>query len=533
LSKARFAPSKKYKSEGALKLPNGKVSKTKKGPVTTRESSTKKKKRNQKQEKKEKPKVTRTKSKESLHTGGESKVADIRIRSRSESPGGTAIRGSTSGKKSKLAPLSMFKRDKRVANEKRLTTEKRVGSPPRARSPVGTKESNGSGTKDSIAKPLPFGRRPSKFASYSIVHAASFEELPDDFKNVVNKAKIPVYKCNKHMSVLLHCLRFDTKVSFRLNKDEPSDNYRKDGRPYASEEMVAQAKAALVEPEKEIKKLYKGMVECGKGGFGRVYVAKDYATKAKVAIKKLPHGMSSEMKHNFYEIAFLSQCSNKNIVKYIKSMLIQDEIWIITEYLQGGTLADALRLGTRFSDKHVAYIAREVLRSLKYLHNTKGWVHRDLKTSNIMLSTSGMVKLIDFGLCADISDGKKRIQMLGTPFYMPPEMIVNAPHGFPSDIWSLGVCLLSIVIGKTPNSESRLKAMFVIGTAGLTSYIPTTLTSDAKDFIKQCLTWEQDKRPNAEELLKHDYLNQPKMERGITGLLKSIFMTTSIQELGL
>lgn len=129
------------------------------------------------------------------------------------------------------------------------------------------------------------------------------------------------------------------------------------------------------------------------------------------------------------------------------------------EHLEGGTL-DQVAKSVNFTEPQISFVAREVLKALEYLHS-ENLVHRDLKSSNIMLSIKGEVKLIDFGLCVDISSGKKTA-MVGSPFWMPPEMIRRLPHGAKVDIWSLGICLVELANGCPPNVKSSLKVNYFL-----------------------------------------------------------------------
>jgi serine/threonine protein kinase len=168
-----------------------------------------------------------------------------------------------------------------------------------------------------------------------------------------------------------------------------------------------------------------------------------------VAIKKLPHVTDKDKRNNYSEIAFLMTCEHPNIVKFLSAYEVKEEVWIVMEFLEGGTLNEAVKVH-QFSEKHIAYVAREMLKGLKYLH-AQGFVHRDLKSANVMMSIDGDIKLIDFGLCADVSEGE-RVQMLGSPFWMPPEMIHRKPHGCAVSLsrhkyyLSLSVCVCATLV---------------------------------------------------------------------------------------
>jgi len=121
-------------------------------------------------------------------------------------------------------------------------------------------------------------------------------------------------------------------------------------------------------------------------------------------------------------------------------------------------LSEAVKVH-QFSERHIAYVSREILKALTYLHS-RNFVHRDLKSGNVMMSIEGHIKLIDFGLCCDVTEGP-RLQMLGSPYWIPPEMIRKKPHSCPADIWSFAVCVLEMYLKEPPNASSRLLSMFV------------------------------------------------------------------------
>lgn len=141
-------------------------------------------------------------------------------------------------------------------------------------------------------------------------------------------------------------------------------------------------------------------------GFGDVVLCKDLASKGgkeRVAIKRVAHDTDRARENNWTEIAFLGTCAHANIVQFKGAWLVKEEhekqlkeeIWIVMEYLEGGTLGEAAAANA-LSEDHIAFVAHEILQALQYLH-AKQWVHRDLKSANVMMSIKGEIKLIDFG----------------------------------------------------------------------------------------------------------------------------------------
>jgi len=167
---------------------------------------------------------------------------------------------------------------------------------------------------------------------------------------------------------------------------------------------------------------------------------------------------------------------------------------------------------------------------LEFLHS-RNFAHRDLKSANIMMSIKGEIKLIDMGFCADFSAGP-RTKMLGSNYWISPEMIQNKPHSCPVDIWSLAICLFELFLGEPPYAPNSLKCMFMAATVGLKSKIPEIATTRAKNFLEQCLQIDPSQRATAADLLQHPWVKQSKIGNGISEVLKQVFLTNSLVHMG-
>jgi p21-activated kinase 1 len=170
-----------------------------------------------------------------------------------------------------------------------------------------------------------------------------------------------------------------------------------------------------------------------------------------------------------------------------------------------------------------------------------------------MMTVYGEIKLIDFGLCIDVSKTNGRAQsMVGSPFWMPPEMIKREQytysttscswwcllrlHNLDVDIWSLAMCLLELANREPPFYKvGSLKAMFTAATVGYAQpfYQPNKWSDIMKDFIGQCLTVNPAQRPSAEQLLSHPFLEKANSKKGMKDILAGIFLNSGLKEYGL
>jgi len=257
-----------------------------------------------------------------------------------------------------------------------------------------------------------------------------------------------------------------------------------------------------------------------------VYMARSSADKTKVAVKRMPHTRSREKKFNFHEIRLLDFCRHPNIVEYRSCYEVGEEIWVVMEFMEGGTLTEASKCFC-FSESQIAYVAREVLKALSFLHKHH-LIHRDLKSSNIMMTITGDIKLIDFGLCTSIAKGPK-IKMCGSPLWMPPEMVQKKPAGASADIWCLAISLLELA-NRTPctlQKKSHLQSMFLVATEGIQEPLhqPEKWSPKLKSFIHDCLQFDPAKRPSADHLLDHHpFLENTDTKQTMAKILSSIFI---------
>lgn len=301
---------------------------------------------------------------------------------------------------------------------------------------------------------------------------------------------------------------------------------------------------------KQAKKLFSGgMRPIGEGGFSRVYLSKSNLLKKRVAVKKIRGDLRTERKI-LAEIACYQALTHPNIVHVFHAKQVEVDFWIVMECLEGGNLAVARRL-YKFQELQIGFFAREILKGLSYMHDNR-YVHRDITTNNIMLSsTDGCIRIIDFGLSVYVpaplvsqqappsprarSFGETiPYKMSGTPIAIPPEAIRLSRLGFCSDIWGLGMLLLELTMGKNTLPDSYnclLDALFD------TPPIPIPAKDPAWSpmfisFLQLCLTPDVTRRPSAASLLQHPWITSPDIPPEMRTVFMQIFVQNALVTYG-
>ncbi|KAM0397858.1 hypothetical protein ACHAQC_003522 [Fusarium culmorum] len=240
--------------------------------------------------------------------------------------------------------------------------------------------------------------------------------------------------------------------------------------------------------------------EClGKGAFGSVYKAFNWGNGEAVAVKqiKLADLPKSELR----------MIEHDNIVKYIGFVKSDDCLNIILEYCENGSLHSICKSYGKFPENLVGVYMTQVLQGLQYLHE-QGVIHRDIKGANILTTKDGTVKLADFGVSTSTLAGgqDKEAQVVGTPYWMAPEIIQLSGASSASDIWSVGCTVIELLQGKPPyHNLAAMPALFAIVNDDHPP-LPEGISAAARDFLMQCFQKDPNLRVSARKLLRHAWI---------------------------
>jgi serine/threonine protein kinase len=258
----------------------------------------------------------------------------------------------------------------------------------------------------------------------------------------------------------------------------------------------------------------------GEGSFGAVYKAQHHATGAVVAVKIIANASSSASEEEKIkgEIDILSRCDSPYIVGYCECFIKPPtkkpgEMWIVMEYCEGGSMSDLLEAnaGYLLPEDCIRAVCASIVLGLEYLHGVANVCHRDIKCGNVLLTTDGHVKLADFGVSAELTNTlNKRKTVVGSPYWMAPEVIRESHYDGRADVWSLGITAIEMAEGAPPHSNLHpLRAIFVIPTKPAPTLAdPDNWSPDMLDFVRCCCQKDPNQRHDSALLSQHPFVKQ-------------------------
>jgi len=243
----------------------------------------------------------------------------------------------------------------------------------------------------------------------------------------------------------------------------------------------------------------------GEGSFGTVWRAVHKPSSSYVAVKKVSMDGEDEA---LKEGSTMKQLCHQNIVRFYAFYMKQKEAWMVMELCAAKSLQAIMKSFKRgLTEAELACTLQQTVKALAYVHEHKR-IHRDIKSGNLLLQQNGRIKLCDFGVAGELTSEAKRHTMIGSPYWMAPEVIDDAGHDQKADIWSLGITAIELCETVPPRfSENTMRAIFLISSSEPPSLKdPEKHSPEFKDFLKCCLAKNPDERYSSAQLLEHPFI---------------------------
>uniref|UniRef100_A0A669R1H7 non-specific serine/threonine protein kinase n=1 Tax=Phasianus colchicus TaxID=9054 RepID=A0A669R1H7_PHACC len=292
--------------------------------------------------------------------------------------------------------------------------------------------------------------------------------------------------------------------------------------------------AGLPSPGRDPAGIFELVELVGNGTYGQVYKGRHVKTGQLAAIKVMDV-TGDEEEEIKQEINMLKKYSHhRNIATYYGAFIkknppgMDDQLWLVMEFCGAGSVTDLIKntKGNTLKEEWIAYICREILRGLSHLHQHKV-IHRDIKGQNVLLTENAEVKLVDFGVSAQLDRTVgRRNTFIGTPYWMAPEVIAcdenpDATYDFKSDLWSLGITAIEMAEGAPPLCDMHpMRALFLIPRNPAPRLKSKKWSKKFQSFIESCLVKNHSQRPTTEQLMKHPFIRDQPNERQVRIQLK-------------
>ncbi|XP_035228958.1 serine/threonine-protein kinase Nek4-like isoform X1 [Stegodyphus dumicola] len=258
---------------------------------------------------------------------------------------------------------------------------------------------------------------------------------------------------------------------------------------------------------------YQLIKQIGQGHSSEVWLVKCSKTRKKYVLKRidLRHACKREQRAAYLEARLLSTLKHPNIVTYLDSFHDSNaSLYIVMGYCEHGDLYTCIknRNGVYYEEKQIIHWFVQICMALKYLHD-KNVLHRDLKTQNIFLTRNELIKIGDLGIARVLnSTHEMATTLIGTPYYMSPEIFAGKPYNQKSDVWALGCCMYEIATLKQAFNAQDIHTLIQKIMKGKVSVMPDIYSPEFLTIISSMLTHEPQKRPSITELLLNDYIRK-------------------------
>jgi len=369
--------------------------------------------------------------------------------------------------------------------------------------------------KDSCEKKMSIGIPYNMTHTVHVVYteASGYEGLPPEWQAALKDAGISKPDVLAHPMEVLNVLEFHE--NYKREQSQMNVNKAAKLKPDDMESLASfnagdeEALLQLIVDKEDPTNMYTELKKVAEGANGSVFMGFD-PKKEKVAVKKIML-TDTNTEPLINEIQILKSSKHKNIIQYKNSYFVRPELWVVMEFIDGGCLTDVIDHFPRLAltEAEMAYVCLEVLQALDYIH-MKGRLHRDIKSDNILLSCNGRVVLGDFGSAAQVKRGTKMNAVVGTPYWMAPEVIKAQPYDQKVDVWSLGIMMREMAQGEPPFAEfPPLKTLFLLTTENIPELENINKWSpEFVDFNRICLQKDVSVRPTSKDLLSHPFLKK-------------------------
>ena len=245
------------------------------------------------------------------------------------------------------------------------------------------------------------------------------------------------------------------------------------------------------------------------GGTSRVYLAKHVMSRQNCVIKSTMKSNDALIENIRNEISLLNDIKCPFIVKPLEVGENEHTIWFAMEYLPGGSLREFIAARGRLEEAHAQNLFHEIVFAVKYLHDVKGILHRDLKTENILIDGNQNIRLIDFGLSCKLRNGENAARRCGSVLFTAPEMVVGNPYDFAVDVWSLGICLYMSVTGWHPfiyRNDDAINVEKIFDRVVKCDLMQRPMSPECWDLISRILVAEPSARLTLQQILQHPWM---------------------------